>query len=76
MGWFGVDCASSSYSWADPGCIIAGAGATVGSVIDSATKPIFSEVNKLLWTVAVLIVIVLLLIGFAPNVKHVIPHFV
>lgn len=80
MGWFGTDCATSDYAWADPGCIVAGVGASLGSAVGSAvggaTAPIFSEANKIIWTVAILIVIVLLLVGFAPNVKHIIPHFV
>lgn len=76
MGWFGTDCSTSNYAWADPGCIVAGVGQSLGSVVTNVTSPIFGEVNKLIWTIAALIVIVLLLIGFAPNVRHIIPHFV
>ncbi len=76
MGWFGTDCSTSNYAWADPGCVVAGVGQSLGTVVDKVTSPIFGEFNKILWTVAILVVIVLLLIGFAPNVRHIIPHFV
>lgn len=80
MGWFGTDCATSGYAWADPGCIIAGAGSSLGSgvgdAIRKATDPIFSEVNMILWTVVILVLVVVALIAFSPNVKHIVPHFV
>lgn len=76
MGWFGTDCDNSNYAWADPGCVVAGVGASLGNAVKGATAPLFSEVNKILLLVAVLIVIVLALVAFGPNVKHIVPHFV
>lgn len=74
--WYGIDCSASGWSWLDPGCIIQGAGASVGSAIGAATAPITSELNTLLILILVAAVVIILIVGFAPNVKHIVPHFV
>jgi hypothetical protein len=76
LGWYGIDCDNSSWAWIDPGCIVQAAGSGVGIAIDKATAPIRSEVNLILISILVAIVLVVLIIAFSPNVKHIVPHFV
>lgn len=69
-GLFVSDCSSSDWAWLDLGCTVQNVGTDVGSAVTSALEPVW----WILGIVAVLLVVVLLILGFAPNVKHIIPH--
>lgn len=66
-GIFGTDCTDSSYAWLDPGCLLEGVGSSVGSAVTSTLEPVF-----ILLAIAIVIII---LIGTLPNVRHIIPAF-
>ena len=65
-GLFVSDCASSSLAWIDIGCTLENAGSAVGSTITSALEPV--------WIILAIVVVLVIIIAFAPNVKHIIPH--
>lgn len=65
-GLFGTDCASSSYAWLDPGCLLESAGANIGSTVTSALQPV--------WILLAIAFVFLLVLAFAPNVKHFFPR--
>ena len=74
-GLFASDCSSTDWawiSWADPGCLLQGVGSSTGAGVTSALEPVW----YLLIFAGILVVVILLIVGFAPNVKHIIPHFV
>lgn len=68
-GLFGEDCTDFP-AWLDPGCIVQNIGTDLGSGVTGLLQPVWIAVG----IIGVLVVIILLIIGFAPNVKHVIPH--
>jgi hypothetical protein len=70
-GLWVTDCSSSDWAWLDLGCVLEGAGTAVGTSVSSALTPVYN----LLIIVAVFLVAIILIIGFAPNVKHIVPHF-
>lgn len=63
-GLFG-DCSSNSLAWLDPGCLVESAGSDVGSAVTSALEPV--------WILLGIVVILVILIGVLPNVKHIAP---
>lgn len=60
------DCTESSLAWMDPGCLLGNVGATVGTAVTSALEPV--------WIILGFVVLLVILIGVLPNVKHVMPH--
>jgi hypothetical protein len=73
-GLFTSDCAASEWAWLDAGCLVQNAVTDVGSAIGSGTNAALQPVYNLLWFLGGLIVVILLIVGFAPNVRHIIPH--
>ena len=65
-GLFGTDCMESSYAWLDPGCLLDNAGTSVGSAVTSALQPV--------WILLGIVVLLVILIGVLPNVKHIMPR--
>ena len=65
-GLFVTDCADSSWAWLDVGFQLENAGSVVGSTVTSALLPV--------WILLGVLVLLVIIIGFAPNVKHIIPH--
>lgn len=65
-GIFASDCQSSSLAWFDPGCLVGNAGEVVGGAVTSALEPV--------WIILAIAFIFLLVLAFAPNVKHIVPH--
>lgn len=63
-GIFG-DCVSGSYAWMDPGCVLESAGSDIGSAVTSALEPV--------WIILGIAVVIIILIGVLPNVKHIAP---
>lgn len=63
-GLFG-NCSDSSLAWLDPGCLVQSAGADVGSAVTSALEPV--------WIILGIVVLLVILIGVLPNVKHIAP---
>jgi len=70
-GLFVTDCQDSSWAWLDLGCDVQNIGASVGSGVQSALSPVYT----LLLIVAVTVIILVAIIAFSPNVKHIVPHF-
>ena len=66
VGLFGTDCVSSNYAWLDPGCAIESAGSDIGTAVTSALLPV--------WIVLAVVFAIILVIAFAPNIKHIVPH--
>jgi hypothetical protein len=60
-------CTDSSLAWLDPGCLVGNAGSAVGDAVTSALKPI--------WIILAVLVLLVVLIGTLPNIKHVVPVF-
>jgi hypothetical protein len=73
-GLFASDCSSTDWAWLDLGCIVQKVGGSVGQAAADATQPLVSQIETLFIIVAVFVVIIVALIAFSPNVKHVIPH--
>lgn len=67
VGLFGTDCVSSSLAWLDPGCLLENAGSDIGVGVTSALTP--------LWILLGVVVLLVILIGFLPNVRHIAPIF-
>lgn len=65
-GLFGTSCVDSSYAWLDPGCLLESAGSSVGSAVTSALQPV--------WIILAIAFVFLLVLAFAPNVRHIIPR--
>lgn len=61
-----TDCVDSSWAWLDLGCIFQKATTDLGAGLTAALEPVWI----ILGIVAVLIIVIL----FAPNTKHIIPH--
>jgi hypothetical protein len=61
-GWFG-----SCPAWYDPGCLLEGVGSSVGTTVTNALQPV--------WIILVLVIVILLIIAFSPNVRHIVPAF-
>ena len=59
------DCSSSDWAWLDIGCEIQNIGTAVGTGLTSALEPI--------WIILGIIAVLLIVILFAPNTKHIIP---
>lgn len=66
VGLFGTDCSDSSLAWLDPGCLVGNAGSAVGSAVTSLLSPV--------WIVLGIVVLLVILIGTLPNVRHIVPH--
>jgi hypothetical protein len=66
-GIFGTSCTDSSYAWLDPGCLIENAGADIGSTVTTALEPV--------WIILGIAVLLVILIGTLPNIRHIIPAF-
>lgn len=60
------DCSSTDWAWIDLGCLAQRLGTTVGATVTDALEPVWI----ILGIVAVLVIVIL----FAPNTKHIIPH--
>lgn len=60
------DCSSSDWAWLDFGCTLQSIGASTGAAVTSALEPV--------WIVLGIVVLLVVIILFAPNTKHVIPH--
>lgn len=65
-GLFTSDCSSSDWAWLDLGCDLESAGGVVGSTITSALEPV--------WIILAVLIVLVVIIAFAPNVKHIVPH--
>lgn len=68
-GLFFSDCSSTDWAWvtwADPGCLVQRIGTDVGSGVTSLLEPV--------WIVLGVIIVLVVIILFAPNTKHIIPH--
>jgi hypothetical protein len=65
-GLFSEDC-STWYGSIDPGCILQAAGSDIGSSVTSTLEPVFIILG--------IAIVILLIIAFAPNVKHIVPAF-
>lgn len=81
-GWFAT-CDGSGGPWWDPGCYGGGAPTQSGcGALDFACQLNVGAQNlltKVEWIVVIVLFFVLMLailVGFAPNVKHFVPHFV
>lgn len=61
------DCVESSLAWLDPGCLLGNAAASVGSAVTRALEPI--------WIILAVVVLLVVLIGTLPNVRHIVPAF-
>jgi len=61
-GLFG-NCTDTGLGWLDPGCLIQNAGSDVGSAVTSALAPV--------WILLGIVVLLVILIGVLPNVKHI-----
>jgi hypothetical protein len=64
-GVFGTDCTNSSLAWLDPGCLLENAGGDIGTAVTSALTPV--------WILLGIVVLLVVLIGVLPNVKHIAP---
>jgi hypothetical protein len=62
-----TDCSSSSLAWLDPGCLIGNAGAVVGDTVTKALEPV--------WIILAVVVVLVVLIGTLPNIRHIVPVF-
>ena len=60
------DCASSDWAWLDLGCFVQNAGTDLGHAVTSVLQPV--------WIVLGVVVLLLVIILFAPNTKHVVPY--
>lgn len=60
------DCSSSDWAWLDLGCVVQNAGIAAGAAVTSALEPV--------WIVLGIIAVLIIIILFAPNTKHIIPH--
>jgi hypothetical protein len=73
-GLFVSDCSSSDWAWLDLGCGVQAVGADlgtgVGSLIGNAISPLLTP----LVVIGIFILLLVVIIGFAPNVKHIVPH--
>lgn len=65
-GIFGTNCTDSSLAWLDPGCLLEDVGSSVGSAVTSALEPV--------WIILGIVVLLVILIGTLPNVRHIIPR--
>lgn len=68
-GLFVQDCSSTDWAWlnwADPGCLVQKIGVDVGAGVTSALEPV--------WIILGFVVVLVLIIAFSPNVKHIVPH--
>jgi purine-cytosine permease-like protein len=65
-GLFASDCSSSDWAWIDFGCVLQNIGTTVGTSVTSALEPV--------WIVLAIVVVLVVIILFAPNTKHIVPH--
>ena len=65
-GLFVTDCSSSDWAWLDLGCSVQNIGTDVGTALTSALEPV--------WIVLGIVAILIIVILFAPNTKHIIPH--
>jgi hypothetical protein len=68
-GLGGEDC-SLAYAWLDPVCdaqnLLTGVGSGVGTAVTSALEPV--------WIILAVVAVLIIIILFAPNTKHIIPH--
>jgi hypothetical protein len=65
-GLFIANCADSSYAWLDPGCLLENVGSDVGTAVTSALLPV--------WIILGIVVLLVILIGTLPNVRHIVPR--
>jgi hypothetical protein len=65
-GLFGESC-DTSIAWLDPGCLIQNVGTDLGSGVTSLLEPV--------WIILALVLVVVIIIAFAPNVRHIVPAF-
>lgn len=68
-GLFASDCSSTDWGWfvkLDPGCLVQSIGTDVGATVTSALEPV--------WIILGFVVVLVLIIAFSPNVKHIVPH--
>jgi hypothetical protein len=65
-GLWVTDCSSSDWAWIDFGCTLQAVGTSVGTSVTSALEPV--------WIVLGIVALLIIVILFAPNTKHIIPH--
>lgn len=65
-GLFLSDCSSTDWAWLDIGCTLSNLGGVVGSTVTSALEPV--------WIILGILAVLIIVILFAPNTKHIIPH--
>ena len=81
-GWFAA-CNTDGGPWWDPGCYGGGAPAPsgcgaldFGCQIKSGAQSLLTQVEWIVVIVLIFVLALAILVGFAPNVKHFVPHFV
>lgn len=60
------DCQSTDWAWLDPGCLVQNIGTDLGQGITNLLEPV--------WIILAIVAILVIVILFAPNTKHIIPH--
>jgi hypothetical protein len=65
-GLWVTDCSSSDWAWLDLGCQVQAIGTDVGAGITSLLEPV--------WIILAIVAVLIVVILFAPNTKHIIPH--
>lgn len=65
-GLFVSDCSSTDWAWLDIGCTVQKVGTDVGAGVTSLLEPV--------WIILGFILVLVIIIAFAPNVKHIVPH--
>jgi hypothetical protein len=65
-GLFVTDCSSTDWAWLDLGCTVQNIGTDLGQGITNLLMPV--------WIILAIVAILIVIILFAPNTKHIIPH--
>lgn len=73
-GLFASDCSSSDWAWLDLGCAVQNIGTSLGGGVGNLVGNAISPLLTPLIVIGVFILILVVIIGFAPNVRHIVPH--
>jgi hypothetical protein len=65
-GLFVSDCSSTDWAWLDLGCAVQNIGTDLGQGITNLLEPV--------WIILAVVAVLIIVILFAPNTKHIIPH--
>jgi hypothetical protein len=74
-GLWTSDCSSSDWAWLDLGCVVQNVGTDLGGGVGNLVGGAISPLLTPLFVIGIFVVIILAIIAFSPNVKHVIPVF-